>query len=87
MSELKLNTTWSKGLSEEEVIELRSNISSSQFLRRRIISILEEKIQKAVSESISKDALDRNNWALRQADNCGYRRGLEEFKTLISKLS
>lgn len=83
MAELKLSTSWKKGLTEDQIKELRAEILSSPLFRKHTISIINELDADAVKESISKDALDKDNWALRQAYNCGYRQALSELKSLL----
>jgi hypothetical protein len=83
MSELKLNMSWSKGLTPQEDKELRADILSAPVLRKRLKALLEEKERDADKSSFSLNNIDKPNWELRLAENCGYRRALSEIISLI----
>lgn len=79
-----MKTTITKGLTEEETKEISMEFISSVYLRKRLISVLEDRISSARQVTISSSSYDSPSWAYSQADNNGYERGLREVISLLS---
>ncbi|HET8689238.1 MAG TPA: hypothetical protein VFM18_21715 [Methanosarcina sp.] len=78
-----MKTTWTKGLTGQDKEEMQSLFHSSARLRSRIKLMIEEKINASRTKSVSEDAYDTPNWALKQADAIGYERALKEIISLM----
>lgn len=79
-----MKSTITKGLTEDERMEITQDFIRSHALRKRLSAIFNEKISSSRGKSISVDAYDSPNWALRQADEIGYERALNEVISLLS---
>lgn len=79
-----MKTSWTKGLTPEQVTEVRKDFQASAILRRRLKELCEEKMDASYAVSASKDAYANPNWAYLQADARGYERALKEIISLIS---
>lgn len=80
-----MKTVWTKGLSEDQKVELRKDFLSSLATRRRLQKLLEEKINASYDTSTAKDGYSNPNWAYLQADARGYERALKEVISMISE--
>lgn len=78
-----MKQSWTTGLAPDAQKELRGDFISSQVTRKRLIKLLEDKIEASQTTSLSKDGYDVPNWACKQADNVGYQRALKEVIDLI----
>ncbi len=85
MNDQRLSSTWTKGVEEGLMDEVRSEYAASPLLRRRVREMMDEKSESALKEGVSKEGYETPNWAYKQADLCGYLRALEEIKNLFSK--
>lgn len=74
-----MKVVWTKGLDEDAKKEMETDYKSAVYLRKRLIRILEDKIEIIRKENLSTDAYDCPNWALKQADQVGYERALTEI--------
>lgn len=81
--EIKLNTDWLTGLDEQQTLDLRANFAEAQVLRKRMREVLLKRIEKRMSERMSKTGYDNPNWAYLQADASGYERAMTEVIDLI----
>lgn len=80
-----MKTTWLKGLSDDQKMEMRKDFLSSLRLRQRLVEICNDKIDTSNSSMRSKDAYGIPNWAYLQADAIGYERALNEIISLIEQ--
>lgn len=78
-----MKQSWTKGITKESATELRQNFKEALVMRRRLVSLLKEKVNTSDAQSRSKLLYDNPNWALLQADQRGYERALEEVIDLI----
>lgn len=85
MAEVKLSQSWRDGLSDAEVSELKREIKGSPLLMRQLASVLKTMEDKSLKEMITKEGLLEPNWAIRQAELCGYRRALSEMEKILIK--
>ena len=72
------------GLNPTEEKDVRDEFNSSAALRGRLIQIMRDKREYAITQSISDKAYENPNWAYKQADCCGYERAIEEFISLLT---
>lgn len=79
-----MKTAWKKGLEEDSKQELTLQYNASYVIRDRLTTMLLEKIRVAQKGSLSSDAYNCPNWSLKQADNVGYQRALQEVISLLS---
>ena len=78
-----MKQSWTQGLDEQQVKDIRGDFTSSLLTRKRLAKLLEDKIKSSDKVSLNKDAYDISNWALKQADLIGYKRALTEIIDLI----
>lgn len=78
-----MKQSWTKGITKENAVELRQNFKEALVMRRRLVSLLKDKVETSDANSRSKLLYDNPNWALLQADQRGYERALEEVIELI----
>lgn len=78
-----MKQSWTKGITKENAVELRQNFKEALVMRRRLVSILKDKVETSEGNARSKLLYDNPNWALLQADQRGYERALEEVIELI----
>lgn len=81
---MKLKTTWYTGLDEDQKKELRADFISAQLLRKRLIKMLEDKIDTKRTMMRNDDNYDKANWNYLMADSLGYERALHEVISLIT---
>jgi hypothetical protein len=79
-----MKTSWTNGLDEEQAKEVRSDFKGSFTLRKRLIELLNDKVNVSTKASRSKDGYASPNWPYMQADAVGYERALNEVISLIS---
>lgn len=79
-----MKTTWTKGLTEEQVVEVKQEFVGAFHFRKRLSAIMQEKADAKRKASIGEAAYDNPNWALKQADQTGYERAISELISLIS---
>lgn len=78
-----MKISWTKGVDKELAIDIRQNFKESLVTRRRLTTLLEEKITASQKVSRSKAEYENPNWAYLQADARGYERALDEIISLI----
>jgi hypothetical protein len=78
-----MKASWTSGLDEALVKEVRGDFKSSLIVRKRLAEMLEEDIRGADKTAMNKDGYDVSNWALKQADLIGFKRGLQHVINLI----
>lgn len=79
-----MKTLWVQGLEADIAKEIRGDFKSSHLVRKRLTTILEDKIATNRKASLDKDGYDVANWAMKQADRIGYERALEMVISLVS---
>lgn len=79
-----MKSSWTKGLEDDHAKEVRGDYLSSHLLRKRLIKLLEEKIEAAEVSSVNKDGYDVANWAYKQADLIGFKRALRDVINLVT---
>jgi hypothetical protein len=78
-----MKTVWTKGLDAEKEKEMLREFKEATLLRKRLSSILNEKVKAKHSESRSKDGYANPSWPYFQADAIGYERALEEIISIL----
>jgi hypothetical protein len=78
-----MKTSWTKGLTEQEILDIESAYKASSLIRKRLIDILKDKVDANRKSARSKTSYDNPNWAYLQADNSGYERALHDLIDLI----
>lgn len=78
-----MKTAITKGLTGQAKEEMKASFASSAAFRQRVIELLQEKINTASKERVSKDAYNNPSWAYMQADLCGYERAMQEIVSLM----
>jgi hypothetical protein len=78
-----MKTVITAGLSEQESAEIKEAFVHAVHLRKRIASILQDKINASNKTVRSKDAYGIANWAYLQADAVGYERAMQEIINLL----
>ena len=73
-----------KGLNEQESDEMRQAFAHASYLRKRIIKLLQEKVDASNRTVRSKDAYGISNWAYLQADAVGYERAMQEVISMLT---
>lgn len=79
-----MKQSWTTGLNKELATDVRANYKESLVVRRRLVKMLNDKINASSKEGRSKLLYDNPNWALLQADQRGYERAFAEIIELIS---
>jgi len=79
-----MKASWTQGLDVEKTKEVRSDFKGSYLLRKRLVSILEDKIRVSTAASRSKENYALASWPYLQADAVGYERALNDVISLIS---
>ena len=78
-----MKVSWTKGVDKELAVDIRQNFKESLVMRKRLITLLDEKITASQKTSRSKTEYENPNWAYLQADARGYERALVEIISLI----
>lgn len=78
-----MKTVWTKDLDAEKTREVGREFKEATLLRRRLTTILSDKLRQKHSESRSKDGYANPNWAYFQADAIGYERALTEILSIL----
>jgi hypothetical protein len=79
-----MKQSWTVGISKELVRDIVQNFKESLVIRKRLIELLNTKIDSSNKEGRTKDLYDSPNWAYLQADKRGYERAIQEVIDLIS---
>lgn len=78
-----MKTAIVKGLTPDVAKEIKGDFKSSFLLRKRLITLLEEKVENARKGIRSKDQYSSPSWAYLMADGVGYERALHEVINLL----
>lgn len=78
-----MKTVWTKGLDDEKAMHVRAEYASSPVFRSRLIEILEDKYKITLRLERSKEDLDNPNWAIKQAYQMGFEKGIEEILNIL----
>jgi hypothetical protein len=79
-----MKSTWTKGLTPEQMIELKKDFVGSVILRKRLQQIIEDKLKSSRNVGMAKETYGNPSWAYLQADSKGFERALSEIISLIS---
>lgn len=81
-----MKTTWTKGLTDPQVIDdVKNSFQASYVARKRLAEILLDKISEKERSNMSADSYDCPNWSYLMADSQGYKRALAEIISLITE--
>ena len=78
-----MKTAWLKGVEKDAVAEVKANFIQSLHTRRRLVTILQGKLEAKDVAGLSSEGYDCPNWALKQADSVGYRRAIAEIISIL----
>jgi hypothetical protein len=78
-----MKTSWTKGLSAQEILDIESAYKASTLIRKRLVDILKEKSEGNKRNARGKVGYDNPNWAYLQADSVGYERALHDLIDLL----
>ena len=83
-----MKSSWTKGMSTaQEKEDIRGAFKQSLYFRKRMLELLQDKIEERERASMSDEGYDCPNWAYKQAANQGYKKALLEVISLISDKS
>lgn len=82
-----MRQSWTQGLEPERAKDVRANFKESLVMRRRLLELLDKKINASVRNGRSITSYDNPNWALLQADARGYERAIQEVLDLLNDKS
>ena len=75
---------WTPGrMDPERKKEIRQSFVAALVMRKRLLEILQNKMEASWKNSLSEESYDTPNWALKQADARGYERAMKEIMSLI----
>lgn len=78
-----MKESWTKGLDEQRVKDIRGDFKSSLLVRKRLAELLEDKINTSLVAMMNKNNYETANWSYMMADNVGYARAMREVIKLI----
>lgn len=78
-----LKSILTKGLTKEEVKLVEEQIDS--YIVEHLKRLLIERLDTKERISIKETEYDNSNWAYKQADTVGYKRGLTDIISLLTK--
>lgn len=78
-----MKTSWTALLDAQMAADIKSNFKASLLTRKRLATLLRDKVESADKQARSKLTYDNPNWSLLQADERGYQRALYEVIDLI----
>lgn len=79
-----MKKSWVQSLETQQASDVRANYVGSNIMRKRLVKMLQDKLDEACTTSRSKIGYDNPNWAYLQADVRGYERALQEVINLIT---
>ena len=79
-----MKASLTKGLDKDEAKEITMSFASSLIVRKRLIHLLESRIEEGRRVTSGKELYESPNWAMRQADQIGYERAMRELISLLS---
>ena len=74
---------WKKGLDESQAKDIENVFKESVRLRKRLIKILEGRIDIANKELLDRRMFQIPNWELHQSERMGYINSLREVISLL----
>lgn len=80
---VELKTSLTKGLEADVKLEIEGLFIQSLLLRKRLSTLIQEKIDSSNAERLSKNNYENSSWAYKQADAVGYERALTEVLSLL----
>ena len=78
-----MKASWTKGLSADEKKEAIAEFKAAAYFRDHLSKLLADKMDDQNRVGRTAGGYDSPNWALRQADVCGYNRALADAISLI----
>lgn len=78
-----MKSSWSRNLNAEQKAEMEREFESSSLLRRRLRTVLEDKIKESKTFAIMKNNYELASWPYLQADSVGFERALLEIISLL----
>lgn len=80
-----MNSAWTKGLRKgsQEDKDIRALYAESFILRKRLLTILQDKFDIKVKAAMNSDNFDSPSWAYVQAESIGYAKALKEIMTIL----
>lgn len=79
-----MKTSWTHKVEKELAVDITQNFKESLVMRKRLLELLQDKIDVSLRATRQKDGYDNPNWAYLQADARGYERAISEIISLIS---
>lgn len=79
----RLDSRLSRGLDEQQVVELIERFRNSLLVRQAIAGVLTKSLDHAILQSESRETFESPNALAVLSDLMGYRRGLREAISLI----
>jgi hypothetical protein len=78
-----MKASWLQGLDEQLAKDVSGDFKSSLVTRKRLATLLEEKVKEKENSSLSAEEYNVANWAYKQADQVGYKRAIRDVLNLI----
>jgi len=78
-----MKSSWIKDLDTDQKKEIESDYRAAANLRERLRTMLKSDQEDQLKYSRGKDKYAEPNWALFQADTCGYNRALNHIISLL----
>ena len=78
-----MKSSWTIGLSDQQIQEVRKEYASSPVLRERLATLLRNKLDVSETNAQAKVNYEKPSWAYHQADANGYKRAINEIISLI----
>ena len=79
-----MKTAWTKGLEEDSASQMKDSFDAAGLLRQRLVALIQDKAGASEKLGLLKEGYDTPNWALKKADETGYKRAAQEIINLIS---
>lgn len=76
---------WTRGLDSDQAKDVVGDFKSSHLLRKRMVDILESKVESEERARGNKSSYDNPNWPLLQADLVGYKKAIRDVIDLLSE--
>lgn len=80
-----MKASWTQGQEPERVKDIRSDFKSSTVIRKRLIEILEDRIESARASSRNESKYDSPNWPYVQAGLIERERAYLEVISLLKE--
>tara|TARA_R110000851_G_scaffold194516_2_gene345359 strand:- start:418 stop:657 length:240 start_codon:yes stop_codon:yes gene_type:complete len=79
-----MKTAWTKGLDADSAKQIKDSFDGGSYLREKLIELITNKMGAADKAGLLKEGFDSPNWALKKADETGYKRAAIEIINLIT---